>query len=846
MKFTQKIYAAVLFLFICTVTLYAGNKHNILIINTYDNTIPWAKELSDSISNKLLGQKNIAITLCNLNANQEYNIPFMEQSLIQVLNRMQTEPDIIVTIGDEARMIYNRIKASRSLSRPVIATGVTVPSSDNLEIYYPLSVQENIDMMQKMVPDLSEIIWVANKTLRNATARKELEAYLSLNNYAISVIPIINDKTSGDAIYKYILENNPGRAILADSWIPDSKYSSFTALKLDSLLSGSNLSPIFTTTPEISYNNYIIGGYHLSARICAEKTVAQINKLLNGIPASEIHSEVVKNGHYILNKQAIKRYDLSKAANSFYDVKYTNVPPSLIEKLNGKLLLILSLSLCCLILLIYCIATGISNKIKHKKNQYLADSNEKKKMLVQKANISFAIYDNDGMIKTSTIHSNTFPVDTFFPKKLFEAEFLTAGNIADIKKKKSVKHDFDNGYQILIKPVSDEKNKSYKYIAIYYVRKNILNIKNEMIDSTDDLLDFIFDKTTLAFACYNIQTGEGYATDKWFTNIGEQRRSDGLIRPPYTNYAIEDRVAISEFMQKLQAGEMATFSRDIKLTGKYEKQETWIRNQIIVYDVDTIKGITVVDLNFNISTDKTKEAELKSLIKETEIHSQQINKFMNAISHEIRTPLTSIVGFSKMLASPATKEEKIEIVHIIKRNNEQLINLINNILLLSNINSGNYKFNKVKIDLNEFFTDLKIATEHMLNSENVLNDKSIQIILKIPKNPHFITTDEWSFRQVMINLLSNAVKFTDKGSITLGYQIQNQEVYFYVKDTGSGIASENHSKIFNPFEKIDSFTHGCGLGLALCKSIVLNIGGKIDVISGIGEGSVFWFTLPNK
>lgn len=130
---------------------------------------------------------------------------------------------------------------------------------------------------------------------------------------------------------------------------------------------------------------------------------------------------------------------------------------------------------------------------------------------------------------------------------------------------------------------------------------------------------------------------------------------------------------------------------------------------------------------------------------------------------------------------------------------------------------------------------------------NNLDEHSLKVVYEMPEceEERFITTDEEYLRKLLLNLLSNAVKFTNEGSVTFGCRRREYGLYFYVSDTGCGIAPEDQKSIFNRFVKLDAYVQGTGLGLALCKSIVKHLGGKIGVTSEKGKGSTFWFVLPN-
>jgi signal transduction histidine kinase len=367
----------------------------------------------------------------------------------------------------------------------------------------------------------------------------------------------------------------------------------------------------------------------------------------------------------------------------------------------------------------------------------------------------------------------------------------------------------------------------------------------EQKEKLDSLINYAISTTDIGIACYNIISGEGYATEFWFSNLGENANESGLIQPSYVNLKEGDKAAITDFKQRLIKGKAGSFTSDIQLQNQQNGRNKWIRESIFLRETSAAAGPVVVDINFNITADKVKEITEEKRVKEAHIAYQDSDRFINSISHEIRTPLTSIVGFSKMLLTEQNPKEIENITGIIKRNNNVLIELFNNILSIAKIDSGLYKFSKDEVKLNGLFRELKTATVHMLQNEKQLTAKNIEIIAEIPLEDSTIITDEWNFRQVMVNLLSNAVKFTKDGTITFGYQPQENGIYFYVKDTGCGISAKDQERIFNKFEKFDNYSMGTGLGLSLCKSIVRHLNGDLGVISNEGEGSTFWFVIKD-
>lgn len=214
--------------------------------------------------------------------------------------------------------------------------------------------------------------------------------------------------------------------------------------------------------------------------------------------------------------------------------------------------------------------------------------------------------------------------------------------------------------------------------------------------------------------------------------------------------------------------------------------------------------------------------------------------FLANMSHEIRTPLNGIVGFANLLTEgDYSEEEKAQFIHIINSNCQVLLGLISDILDLSRIESGTLSFRMDECNINMLVKDVADTVQ-------VNMPAGVKLVKEIPEKDIVMITDNLRLTQVITNLINNAIKFTKEGSVTVGYELveNNEKIRFFVRDTGCGIAKEDLKNIFGRFFKKDEFAQGVGLGLAICEAIVERFGGTISVDSNLGEGTVFDIVIP--
>lgn len=271
-----------------------------------------------------------------------------------------------------------------------------------------------------------------------------------------------------------------------------------------------------------------------------------------------------------------------------------------------------------------------------------------------------------------------------------------------------------------------------------------------------------------------------------------------------------------------------------------EKGLRWIELTATVLSRDSHgKPLALTGLKRDITDEHNMMEELISLRNKAEEANMLKTTFFANMSHEIRNPLNAILGFSNLIVETAGDESLEEYAKVIETNNELLIQLINDVLDLSKIETGKLDFDMSKICVNELMVRLKQIFQLRVKID-------VEIILDTPLAECYINSDNNRLTQVLTNFLSNAVKYTSEGFIQLGYKMCKNGLHFYVKDTGKGIAEDNIPLVFNRFAKFDKSVEGAGLGLSICKMIVDKLGGKIGVESELGKGSKFWFTLPCK
>jgi PAS domain S-box-containing protein len=383
--------------------------------------------------------------------------------------------------------------------------------------------------------------------------------------------------------------------------------------------------------------------------------------------------------------------------------------------------------------------------------------------------------------------------------------------------------------------------------ATYYqsIMRDITERKNdeEILRDSEERFRKIFRDSPIGIMMSGKDMGILRANDAFCNMLGKTESE--LHGVTFRSFTHPDNIQEDELaMLKLVAREIPV----------YHTEKRYIKN-----DGSVIWGSTTISLICNnygevqfflamvedITSRKIAEAEIIAAKEKAEESDKLKTAFLHNVSHEIRTPMNAIIGFSSLLNEPDLPEkDRSQYTNIIFQSSNHLLSIINDIVDLASIETGQVRLNMGQINLNTTLRRLFDQFSYKSKTQKI----TLSLKTPLPFQNAEIITDNTKLVQILSNLINNASKFTVKGKISFGYDLKSSFLEFFVKDTGIGIQEEHLSRIFDRFYQVESAISrqysGTGLGLSICKAYVELMGGRIWVSSKPDEGTEFRFTIP--
>lgn len=300
---------------------------------------------------------------------------------------------------------------------------------------------------------------------------------------------------------------------------------------------------------------------------------------------------------------------------------------------------------------------------------------------------------------------------------------------------------------------------------------------------------------------------------------------------------------IRKGLHDVATGMTDNFHIQYKMRKPHSEESYWSETFVTIEKRDAKgKPLTLVGTTRRIDQQKEIEQALMDALFHAEESDRLKSAFLANISHEIRTPLNAIVGFSEVLPMVEDDEERQHLVSMISQSNNQLLRLFDDIVNMSKLEArGGGEIKRSEFQLQSLMTSLK--EKYVVRAEI----KGLALEIEDEETMPVLHTDRDRLREILNQYIDNAIKFTLEGKITLGCDDTGSHWRIWVRDTGQGIPADKcNDALFERFVKVNEFVPGMGLGLSICRSMALTLGGNVGVASELGKGSVFWVELSKS
>ena len=865
-------------MFVASPLYAASQQKQLLVINSYNEGAPWVQDYITPFMLEAAKNKDLTCNLVHMNATLVRTDSLYSMVVDGIFDRFRDEkPDFLVLVGNMAFSIKDRIKSEWGdipmlyfgTSDRIIPEGKylsgdktilnreTVPLANLRERYnftfieVPECYKETIDMMNRMQPGMKKLVFASDDLSGNIELDKHIRDYIATAYPGLEYEWLVASQETRTEVQKYLTDADPSVGFLLSSWF----YSRQSAFGYPILVAGdmrlliTSPRPIFTLK-DAYLESGAVGGYFVSKEEIVQKAVSEFKRILAGEDSRNIPF------YYATEKLPVVKYpqlisdgfsvDSCPEGTVFIDKPKGFWERYMLEILvGGGLLAIILAALVFFILYQRNKMAFMASRDKTMNNMPI--SFLKGKIKLDSTGKAVGIDFRSSNKETSELVAKN--TDTGDCNKLFDTAYILGlvGNLLETNKNIKFTHYFsqtDTYYDFLIcQTLSDDEVELFG-VDVTDKMKSEKSLKEitqslEMTLAVAHIIPWKWDMKKHIIACEANRVMQHmnfprHSESTMCTHIIKENDYFKRIHP-------EDLDKVKQLYQGLLDGTKQYVKGEFRILSEDGGKKTvdWMEvNASVSKYNEQQRPVELIGSLLLITARKQQEANLIAAKEAAKESDRLKSAFLANMSHEIRTPLNAIVGFSNLLTTTEDQEKKQKFINIIENNNQLLLQLIGDILDLAKVEANTLEFIYKPTDLNELVRGIEETMRSKVQQGVVLNYTLGAANCCIEAEPNRLS-------QIIINLLTNACKFTSKGSITFGYEVQDNEIYFFVRDTGLGISKEGQERIFQRFAKLNDFVQGTGLGLSICKSIVEKMKGRIGVESkGEGKGSTFWFTIP--
>ncbi|QCD36883.1 HAMP domain-containing sensor histidine kinase [Muribaculum gordoncarteri] len=867
--------------------LFALEGKRLLILNSYNEGAPWAQEIINPIMREVSNRDGFqAVEVVHLNSTLIHNDKDFDNMSRGIFDRfVDRKPDYLVLVGDFAFTLRDSIverwgdvpmllvvQSEQYGMRDYYYTYIDENEEMNPDRLYPLEsihddynfsivvtpnlYKETVDMMAYMFPDMNKLVFVADALYQNRQLNQQLREYLSKEYPDMDYEWLVANEENSRALQQYLNNTDHNIGMLLSTWF----FERMTVHGHPQLIAGEARMisgahrPVFGL--RAAYLNYgITGGYFPSPDEMQKKIHAGLLDLISGKDMRKVPFRKVADSYPIVNYNHLMRDGIPESSCQPGTV-FMNRPKSAWELYHTYIIaggIVLLAIMAVIVARVMFQNRRIAMLRAHERllNNMPVGFSQAKVVRGNDGNVVDIEYHGGNAMFRELLKKNALPGK---PDKLFDADFIA--KIVDrlLHRRRSVRFSYnfpytDATYEFLIS-IGSEVNKVVDDVNVFAVDiTEKCNAERDLrefahkLDVTMNVAHIIpwrwdIRKHKIMCEAMRMLRRSHYNVTAMAEDVRVINEEDYLscIHP-------DDMERVCDVYRRFVEGRLEYIKMEYRFIRRKPKCDMveWIEVCAAVTERDDNGMPTVLIGSMLLITERKRQEEMLIAARERAAEADKLKMaFLANMSHEIRTPLNAIVGFSNLLAKTVDVDKKQRFINIINKNNQLLLKLIGDVLDMAKVESNTLDFNFRPTDLNHLIQEVDSTMRIKLSNDVMLN-----YVLGAPDC--IIDTDPDRLNQVLMNLLNNAAKFTTKGSITFGYELRDDEIYFYVRDTGIGIPDQDAERLFSRFTKLNNFIPGTGLGLSISKSIVEMLGGSIGVKSaGHNRGSIFWFTIPNK